>query len=52
MPAASASADGRNSSRRPPATVWWLTDEINTVELQEVPPLVDRKERIVLDSDS
>src|SRR5262245_42083751 len=48
VPAESISADGRASSRRPPAASWWLTDETSTVDRQLVPPSMDRNERIWL----
>src|SRR2546429_3097906 len=47
VPAASISADGRPPpSRTPPATGWADTLPIRTVELQDVPPLVEVNERI------
>src|SRR5690349_5993487 len=47
VPAPSISAEGRPSpSRRPPATGCAETLAIRTVELQDVPPLVEVNERI------
>src|SRR5689334_1573834 len=46
VPAPSISAEGSVSSRRPPATVWWLIDDTRTVARQVAPPSTDRNARI------
>src|SRR5215204_855695 len=48
VPAPSISAEGSGPSRRPPATVWWLTVAIVVTALQERPPLVELKAPIAV----